>query len=375
MKLYWEAADNRSESRKKLLPLGVGYGYNNHTLSMIRAVLDAGIEITYDPEDSFDLAIHIVTPDKFDPLKGRKNLVFTMCESSPLAPADRGLNLDEATVLVVPCSHSKAEFHRYYPSVPIEICPEGFDPALFPYTERKLPSNRTRFGEPFRVLWLGAWTRRKGIDLAKAAWARWLQIGRMPANAQLYIKTSGVDVDGKKQFEGVLTQKAVMTNDGPIFCRSDRVMPSQPPLPGVVQDSRNLSPEDLAALYRSSHVFLFPSRGEGWGLGLSDALASGLPSIWTHWSAMKDYARKEEGYPLTKLTRGLIFDGCDRIDAYDAGFGMEPDVNDIVRKLDEIAHGYSEATRRAKIASERMHREYTWDMAGRRFIEICEKYA
>jgi glycosyltransferase involved in cell wall biosynthesis len=143
-------------------------------------------------------------------------------------------------------------------------------------------------------------------------------------------------------------------------------------LPGMAVDLRRLTTNELADLYRSSHVFLFPSRGEGWGLTLSDALASGLPSIWTHNTAPVDYTGPEFGYPLTRLTfrdfgtvRGPNGLGL-------PCFCSEPDEREIIEKLEEIISDYPTAVAKGRKASEHMHMNYSWAKAGERLAEILE---
>jgi phosphatidylinositol alpha-1,6-mannosyltransferase len=48
---------------------------------------------------------------------------------------------------------------------------------------------------------------------------------------------------------------------------------------GAVRVSGEVSDGDLDALYRTSHVFAMPSRGEGFGLVFAEAMARGLPCI------------------------------------------------------------------------------------------------
>ena len=47
--------------------------------------------------------------------------------------------------------------------------------------------------------------------------------------------------------------------------------------------------EELANLYRSANVFLFPTKAEGWGLPLIEAAATGLPLVTTFYSGQTEF--------------------------------------------------------------------------------------
>ncbi|MBW8003296.1 MAG: glycosyltransferase family 4 protein [Planctomycetes bacterium] len=102
---------------------------------------------------------------------------------------------------------------------------------------------------------------------------------------------------------------------------------------------------------------------------LSEAMASGLPCIWTHWAGPRDYGDSQVGFPITKFRMiRLKFDG-----GFES-FGVDPDEKQIIQRMEQIYHGYDRALKLGKKASERMHALYTWKQAAARFIEICEKY-
>jgi glycosyltransferase involved in cell wall biosynthesis len=53
-----------------------------------------------------------------------------------------------------------------------------------------------------------------------------------------------------------------------------------------------LSREEIKQLYLSSDAFVLPTRGEGWGLPIAEAMALGLPVIVTNYSGVTEYANE-----------------------------------------------------------------------------------
>ncbi|CAM0950902.1 unnamed protein product [Alopecurus aequalis] len=54
----------------------------------------------------------------------------------------------------------------------------------------------------------------------------------------------------------------------------------------------------LPSLYKAADAFVLPSRGEGWGRPVVEAMAMELPVIVTNWSGPTEYLTEENGYPL-----------------------------------------------------------------------------
>ena len=59
----------------------------------------------------------------------------------------------------------------------------------------------------------------------------------------------------------------------------------------MILDGRFLPRNDLIKLYYDADCFVFPHRGEGWGLTLMEAMASGLPCITTKHSGVLDFTK------------------------------------------------------------------------------------
>ena len=62
--------------------------------------------------------------------------------------------------------------------------------------------------------------------------------------------------------------------------------------------NQELPSHQMGSLYRSADCFVLPTRGEGWGMPILEAMACGLPTIATDWSAHTDFVTAENAYPV-----------------------------------------------------------------------------
>ncbi len=387
---------------------GGGLGFSVHNSKLRQALEGLGVQFVNSPQEA-EIAVHVDLPDHFQPIAGIFNVLFTATEFSE--PWLWSPIVERADMVVVPCAYSAEVVAKHYHG-PIAVVPEGIDPDLFPYVERQEPAP----DEPFRVLFVGNYGcfPRKGLDLVFSTWGAWLRSGRIPANVELYIKTTDFPFpDDNKgasfyqatpqtlsvvphqlnfySFQGFEPKPGASLPDptaGAMYKRFERLQSfnylgthpvDTPVTPGMVIDLRTLSVQDLADLYRSAHAFLLPTRGEGWGLVLSDALASGLPSIWTHWSGPVDYAGPdpdgcEIGYPLKRFTNPVFGSAYGPNALGIPCYCAEADETEILEKLETVYHHYAEALELGRAASARMHTRYTWCQAATRFVEILEAH-
>lgn len=56
--------------------------------------------------------------------------------------------------------------------------------------------------------------------------------------------------------------------------------------------------QDLPGLYKSADSFVLPTRGEGWGRPIVEAMAMELPVIVTNWSGMTEYLTEENSFSI-----------------------------------------------------------------------------
>ncbi len=318
---------------------GNGYGYSMHTKMLHEACLRAGSTDDYRAQT----AIHIITPNKYHPIPGKRNVLYTMYECTTL-PDDWIEPIQGADLIVVPCRQNRDLF-KQYTKAPVEVCWEGVNTEAFPFVERKMP-----FVSRFVFLWVGAPNPRKGFEHVGAAWDGLRASGRMPKNAWLYCKSTGVER------ENIVEERAGMR---------------------VTIDTRNLSVAELFGLYRDAHAFALPSMGEGFGLTLAEAMSTGLPCIYTPWGGPRDFIDETCGYPVkwefSPVTTMKVGEDGKRT-MHQKTYAAYADVNDIMRRMEQIYYGYDTALAKGRRAAKRIRDGFTWDISARSFLDIISRY-
>lgn len=135
------------------------------------------------------------------------------------------------------------------------VSPDLYHPYLIPQTDK------------FRFLLIGKYEQRKSIDESIEAFA--MTYGNNP-DVELVIKSDYFrnHVEKKQALEYKIASMKV-NNIRLVWGLQTEI--------------------ELANLYRSANVFLFPSKAEGWGLPLIEAAATGLPLVTTFHSGQTEF--------------------------------------------------------------------------------------
>ena len=121
----------------------------------------------------------------------------------------------------------------------------------------------------------------------------------------------------------------------------------------------------LGALYRSADCFVSPSRGEGWNMPATEAMACGLPTIATDWGPHREFLDEATGYPLR--VRGVVpaVAKC----PYYAGFSWaDPDPDHLRHLLRHVVEHQDEARAKGAAAAAAMASRFTWGHTAERII-------
>jgi len=228
-------------------------------------------------------AVLLCTPDWLPNISADRIAIYTMTEATRGPAHWPELINRHAQLCLAPCRWCADVFERSGVNVPILVAPWGINPDHYFYVERA-PR------EPYTFLWSGTNDRRKGWDVAYRAFIQAFG-DSTEARLVLHFRT---DLVGQIRFADCNVEKRV----------------------GTIQRSQWL------AMLAEADCFVFPSRGEGWGLPPREAAATGLPALVTDWSGLA-HDLEHWGIPIRIAGFSTARYGVFR----DIGEWAEPDVD------------------------------------------------
>jgi glycosyltransferase involved in cell wall biosynthesis len=151
-----------------------------------------------------------------------------------------------------------------------------------------VPSSLRGLRKNFKFLSIFKWESRKAWDvLLKAYFSAFTEEDAV----SLYI-VSYIYGESERKPDRMLRDAAEIASH-----INGRKWPDKTPHIEII--SEQLSEAELIRLYRSVDAFVMPTRGEGWGLPIIQAMAMGLPTIATNWSGNVDFMTPETSYLLS----------------------------------------------------------------------------
>ena len=230
----------------------------------------------------------------------------------------------------------------------IQVMPHGVDTKIF---TPKGPNYKLNTDKTFRFLFVGGAAVRKGIDILLKAYE---QAFSPEDDVCLVIKDSSANVF--YQDDQYRKQIIQMAND--------------PKKPEVIHIDTHLSGEDLASLYRSCTVGVWPYRGEGFLIPALECEACGTPTMLPNIGPTKDFSTARTSFLVPAKDVRLPIHKSFRM-----RLGFEIDVssirlceilpNDLVNAM-QLAFKTNEEILKAKRAASLVmaHGQFTWSHTG-----------
>ena len=321
-------------------------GYGRMGIHLVRALCRAGVDVEavsiYDVEEGTEFGGPVVSatsPDTWSKLRGKPFYGLTMWESSRLPETWIGwINSDGVDGVLVPSAFCKTVFEESGVEKPVHVVPLGVDQDEFPYVER--PINR----RPYTFLLLGELAGfRKGLGYAYQAF--W------------------------KAFEGSEAVRLILKSRG----GRGKQIPECSDANVEIIDAEYGLPM-MRELYKAADCFVFPSRGEGYGLPPREAASTGLPVIATDWSGLQEGGVGNYAYPLRVKELKTALYGPPEIHGR-VGEWAEPDVDHLATLMSLCYENQAMARRKGKAASEWIGRHCRWDVGAQALLEAVNERA
>lgn len=230
-------------------------------------------------------------------------------------------------------------------TIPIEVIGNGCDHVSLP-AGPVVPQRQE--GDRKRILHVSSCFARKGIDVLVEAFLRSF---RSDDPVELIIKTFS---NPDNILEAVLAE------------RRERLAGAPP----ITVINRYYDDEQLLALYRSAAMVVAPSRGEGFGLPLAEAMRLDIPVVTTNYSGQLDFCRPD--------TAWLVDFHMSASRAHVAGsFSLwaEPSVEHLGAQMRAVLDQSEEALARSKQAQKLLAAHFTWRAVARRVLAALAKPA
>ena len=246
---------------------------------IIKRIMDKSGDVK---NKTFDYSFQVQLPDEWDPKLAKKNIgISAFVETDRCNPAwiDKCNQMD---AVIVPSNFTKNVAKRSgVLEIPIFVIPEWYNKEI----DKDHDSLKIELDETFNFLMIGTVTSTSADDDRKNLFygLKWFcERFRDRKDVGLIMKCSfgkGTKIDRKLTTNIIKSAISdVRTGD----------------YPKITLIHGNMSDKEIAQLYRHDSIkcLVAPTKGEGYGLPIIEAAASGVPVIATGWSGHTDFLEK-----------------------------------------------------------------------------------
>ncbi len=141
--------------------------------------------------------------------------------------------------------------------------------------------------------------------------------------------------------------------------------------PEVVIIEDDLTESQLKALYNQCHALVAPSKAEGFGLPMAEAMLSGLAVITTGWGGQMDFCHKETAWLID-----YSFEAAKtHLDLFDSVWAV-PDIEQLAMTMRRVYDlPADERKKRPELGRELLLEEFRWSAVAKRLVDSVRSWA
>lgn len=281
--------------------------------------------------------------DVFYKNNGKYKIGFTMLETTGI-PKEWVRQCNLMDEIWVPSLFNVATFRESGVKVPIYTIPLGVD---INYYHPRIKSYKRH--EKYTFLSVFEWGERKAPEVLLRAYSK-----AFSGNEDVVLLCKVINNDPGVNVEEEI-RKLNLPTTGPQI---------------IFLYNTKFADYEMATLYRSADCFVITTRGEGWGMPILEAMACGLPTIATNWSAQTDFYNSKNGYPID--VTGLI-DAKAKCPYYSGFQWASPSEEHLIYLMRYVFEHRDEALEKGKQAAEEVAAKWTWKHAAKKIVKRLDE--
>ncbi len=316
---------------------GFGYAAQN----MVRSLQALGHKVSWSNANT-PIQINFTQPTRYKLHKNQYQIGYTPWESTEIE-SEWVERMNLCNEIWATSDWVAEVYKKNGVTVPVKVYPHGIEDLWAPKKRKLIP------GKPFKFLHVGEPSPRKS--------------GKMVVDT--FIRMFGNNPDYQ------LTIKCHPHHTIRLYNKDGNFDNPENLYSNIKVINQEYSVENLAHLYHSHHVLIYPSWGEGFGFIPFQALATGMPTITTYdWAQYKKYVG-----PL-KLRSRLSNDGLpEAIGDPHKGLMFKPDEKHLEDLMYDSVINFKAYSGYYYAQSTKIHEDYNWiKLTKNAFSHLEEKF-